>query len=125
MPFQCPSCEQRGGLRIAQAIELPPDSRSDEIALQIVCCDRCDFAGIAVYQESRRGTLDSESFDHTGYRVSVAALKQVRATISRCSKPRDPRCTCAAHRALGSRDRSGRWNGLAEIELGDSFALVL
>jgi hypothetical protein len=112
-------------LRIQQRIELPPDSRSDEIALQIVGCERCGFEGIAVYEESRRGALDDDSFDHTGYRVSAHDLTQIRRVILRCPKPRDPRCTCTSHRKLGSRDASGRWNGLAEIALGDAFALKL
>jgi hypothetical protein len=118
-------CERRRVLQIRQRIELPPDGRSDEIALQIVRCDRCGFGGIAVYQESRRGALDDESFDHTGYQVSAQDLSQIHRAISRCPKPRDPRCKCASHRSLGSRDASGRWNGLAGIALGDAFALKL
>ncbi len=70
MPFQCPECSTKT-LKITHKLELPPDSRSDEITLQIIECSGCGFGGIAVYEESRRGALDDDSFDHTGYRVGA------------------------------------------------------
>ena len=91
--------------------------------LQIVKCDRCRFGAIAVYQESRRGALDDESIDHRGYYVSKTDLKIVKDKISQCPRPRDNRCLCLAHRQLGSRDENGRWDGLANIELGQHFVL--
>ena len=124
MPFLCPTCSEKS-LRITSKIELPPDSRSDEIALQIVACSQCSFAGIAVYEESRRGAMGSESFDHTGYRVSAEDLAALRKTISRCRQPRNRRCRCSAHRELGSRDGSGRWNGLEGIHREGAFTLRL
>ncbi len=97
MPFLCPECSSPRSLKISLKIELPPDSRSDEIALQVVTCFQCGFAGIAVYEESRRGALDTESFDHRGYRVSADDLKAVnemmkqpvdgRRGCNRCSVP--------------------------------------
>ena len=122
MPFLCPTCSEKS-LKTTSKIELPPDSRSDEIALQIVACSQCRFAGIAVYEESRRGALGSESFDHTGYRVSAEDLAALRKTIGRCRYPRNPRCRCSAHRELSSRDGSGRWNGLEGIHREGAFAL--
>jgi hypothetical protein len=124
MPLQCPLCFH-STLKIADRIELPPDSRSDEIALQIVTCSQCGFAGIAVYEESRRGALDSESVDHVAYRISPADLQAIRAAIRKCPAPRDSRCGCASHQRLGRRDSSGRWNGLADVHLEGRFNLLL
>jgi len=120
MPFLCPIYSEKS-LRITSKIELPPDSRSDEIALQIVECSQCGFAGIAIYEESRRGALDSDSFDHTGYRVSVADLEALRKTIKQCPKPKNRRCKCSAHR----KDASGRWSALDDIHREKAFALSL
>ncbi len=73
----CPDC-QANPLKITQSLELPSDIRNDEITLQIVHCDECGFHGLAVYQESRRGALDSESWEHEGYRVSEEDFQTVR-----------------------------------------------
>jgi hypothetical protein len=124
MSFRCPECSSRRSLKINLRIELPPDSRSDEIAVQIVNCSQCDFSAIAVYEESRRGAMGSESYDHRGYRVGAADLKTVRQMIKQCPRPRDKRCRCATHRRLGKRDASGRWNGLSDIDLEGRFNLV-
>jgi hypothetical protein len=121
MPFQCPECTRSRTLEITDLIELPRDSRSDEITLQIVRCSGCGFEGIAVYEESRRGGFDDESVDHRGWHVRAADLRRLRETIRRCPKPRNPRCSCAAHRALGKKDGSGRWRGLADVELGKMY----
>lgn len=125
MSFRCPECAAPNSLTIVRSIELPPDSRSDEIALQIVECVGCGFAGIAVYQESRRGALGDESVDHTGYVVSSSDLKAVRDTMARCPNPRNRRCRCAAHRALGKRDPTGRWDGLADVRFQRGFPMEL
>ncbi|MCJ7739686.1 MAG: hypothetical protein MUQ10_20635 [Anaerolineae bacterium] len=114
MSFRCPECSAQS-LAITRSFELPADSRSDEITLQIVKCSSCGFAGIAVYEESRRGALDSESFSHTSYRVIAADLRRLKHMIGRCPRPRDSRCGCAAHQSLGRRDASGRWNGLQAV----------
>jgi hypothetical protein len=124
MPFVCPQCSAKS-LKVTSSIELPPDSRSDEIALQTVECSRCGFAGIAVYEESRRGALSSESFDHTGYCLSADDLKRVRSSIQRCPQPKTRRCKCSAHRELGSKDALGRWNGLKGVQLESPFSLRL
>ena len=71
MTFLCPSCS-RPDLNIIRRIELPPDDQWDEIAVQELACSAsgCGFKGIAVYEESRRGALDSECVVHTGYAMS-------------------------------------------------------
>lgn len=125
MSFLCPECSTSRSLKITSKLELPSDRRSDEIALQIVKCSHCGFAGIAVYEESRRGSLDSESFDHTGYHVSVEDLKTLKRAIKQCPTPTNPRCKCPVHRTLGRKDASGRWNGLADIHLEGAFAMKL
>jgi hypothetical protein len=123
--FECPECSRAGSLRIVSSIELPPDSRSDEIALQVVECSRCDFAGIAVYEESRRGALDSESVDHRGYRIHEDDLQALKKAIQQCSKPRNERCRCRVHRRLSKTNASGRWNALDRMRLEGTFAMKL
>jgi hypothetical protein len=106
-------------------MELPADSRSDEITLQVVSCAGCGFAGIAVYEESRRGSLDTESVDHRGYRATPEDVAAVRRTISKCNNPRNPRCKCAAHTKLGRTNSWGRWVGLQALDLGPRFDMRL
>jgi len=125
MPFRCPECSGSKTLHITARLELPPDSRSDEITLQVVKCTDCRFAGIAVYEESRRGALDSESIQHTGYRVGADDLKTLQRAIRRCPKPESWGCDCAAHRRFGTHDASGRWNGLDQLALGEAFEMEL
>jgi hypothetical protein len=123
MSFTCPECRAGDALRIVRSLELPSDARSDEITLQIVSCNRCRFAGIAVYEESRRGALDDDSFDHTGYRVSKRDLAALRRAMASCPEPRNPRCRCPAHREYGRRNARGRWSGLDAMELGLAFRM--
>ena len=125
MPFLCPECLAPASLKVALKIALPPDSRSDEITLQVVNCSRCGFGGIAVYEESRRGRLGTESFHHIGYRVSVEDLKALRRTIKRCPEPNNWRCECSAHRLLSRKDASGRWNALNDVRREETFTLKL
>ena len=123
MSFQCPECGESGTIRITQRLELPPDSRSDEITLQTVRCNACRFQAIAVYQESRRGSLDDDAFDHTGYRVHPDDLSNLRGQLRSCPQPGNPRCTCPAHRALRHKSPSGRWDALDSLRLGEPFAM--
>lgn len=125
MPFLCPECSTSKSLMITSKLELPPDNRSDEITLQVVECSGCGFAGIAVYEESRRGSFDSDSFDHAGYRVRSKDLEALRKTIRACPSPTNGRCKCAAHRKLGRQNTSGRWTGLDDIHLEGSFWMRL
>jgi hypothetical protein len=55
---------------------LPADDQWDEIAVQDLRCSSmgCGFRGIAVYEESRRGALDSECVVHTGYGMSSSNI---------------------------------------------------
>ncbi len=125
MPFLCPECSTPNSLEIAFKLELPSDSRSDEIALQIVKCSHCGFAGIAIYEESRRGALDSESFDHTGYHISADDLKTLEEAIKQCPEQTNHRCECPVHRTFGRKDASGRWNALDDIHFEGAFTMKL
>jgi hypothetical protein len=123
MPQDCGECGARNTIEIVQSLELPPDSRSDDIILQVVKCTKCGFKGLAVYEESRRGALDSESWSHTAYRVSNQDLKAISAAIRSCPSPRNPKCRCRSHRYLGKRDSGGRWSGLVDVEIESSFPI--
>jgi len=123
MSYLCPQCTNPKSLRIISRLELPPDSRSDEITLQVVECSRCNFAGIAVYEESRRGALGDDHFDHYGYFVDKSDLMTLKNAINKCPKPGNWRCKCAAHRRFGGKDEIGRWNGLGDIRHDRPFGM--
>ncbi len=126
MSLSCPACTSSSSLKIEQSIELPPDSRSDEIRVQVLRCTSCDFTGVGVYEESRRGSFDSDTFDHYGFFINPSEWQVLSELIKTCPTPRDKRCSCAAHQALGIRDfSSGRWSGLGQIRRRNSFSLRL
>jgi hypothetical protein len=125
MAFFCPQCGIRGSLAINQRIELPPDARSDEITVQVVLCSACQFSGLAVYEESRRGSFESDSWLHTGYIVAEKDLQMISQAIQDCPDPYNARCKCRVHSSLGRVDAQGCWVGLAGIEPLKSFALVM
>jgi hypothetical protein len=109
MSFRCLECSQGKPLRITGRIELAPDARSDEISLQIIHCSTCGFQGLAVYEESSRGALGSESVDHYGYAADSSAIQAVRSLIKQCPAPGNANCKCASHQELNRLDPSGRW----------------
>ena len=122
--FQCPNCRSvPNSLRIQRTIALPSDSRSDEISLQILRCKGCGFRAVAVYEESRRGSLGSESWSHQGFELALPDLQAIRRMIRACPDDSNPRCTCPSHQVLGRRDRSGRWEGLGGMSIQRSFNL--
>jgi predicted RNA-binding Zn-ribbon protein involved in translation (DUF1610 family) len=124
MPLICPKCGE-GSLKIEEGIELPPDSRSDEITVQILRCNSCGFNGLGVYEESRRGSLDSESIDHRGYHVDSREINDLRNKIRQCPEPNNPRCKCSVHSILGSIDGIGRWSWLNQIQHQGIFELKI
>lgn len=107
MGFACPTCQRPDSLRITHTLELPPDGRSDEITLQIVCCAHCGFRGTAVYEESRRAAADS--WHHDGYETAEIHTNQLAQAISQCPQPGNIRCDCLAHKQYGKTDENGRW----------------
>lgn len=110
---------------IELSLALPPDSRSDEIDLQTVTCRQCGFRGAAVYEESRRGALEQESWEHTGYRLADRELDELAALIGSCPDGANPRCGCASHLALGRADESGRWQSPAGLDWRQAFPMQL
>lgn len=109
MAFHCPDCKNLKTLQIINRIELPPDARSDEISLQIVKCNSCKFEAVAIYEESHRGALDSDVFDHYGYTIDQKELKELKALIRQCPEPKNLRCSCDTHTTLQRKDSYGRW----------------
>lgn len=119
--FLCPDC-RAATLAIVASLELPADSRSDEITVQAIACGKCGFAGAAAYEESRRGSLHSESWTHEGFRMPAERASALRELLLACPSPRNAECTCCAHRELG-RAVNGRWAGLGAWSTTDRFAL--
>jgi hypothetical protein len=115
MGLDCPACHSRQTLQIQLVLELPADSRSDEITLQIVGCSACDFAGLAIYEESRRGALGSEAVEHGVYELAGPELAGLRQLMKACPARRDPHCPCSTHRLLSASDLAGRWAGPASF----------
>lgn len=124
MSFVCPDCLAPGALKITLVMDFDSDARSDDISLQIVECAECRFQGVAVYEESRRGAIDSESVDHRGYRVAKDDLQALIKTMRQCPRPRDSDCQCSAHAALDRRE-AGYWRGLDRIEILSGFPMRL
>lgn len=123
MTFRCPRCAA-GALTITTALELPADARSDEIAVQLLACRACGFTAAGVYEESRRGAPDEESWEHYGLPVESGEMSRLRELLGRCPRPGDAACNCPAHRLLGSRDAGGRWRGVEQVaEVGKRFPL--
>ena len=120
--YICPECGA-GELRLVAGLEIGADSRSDEITVQVAECGSCGRRAAAVYEESRRGRLDSEAWNHTGYRMDADRAAELLALILGCPRPNDSGCTCSAHLRLGVMDQSGRWVELAGWAPGDAFAL--
>jgi hypothetical protein len=94
--------------------------------IQLVECSGCGFRGIAAYEESRRGSLEAEAWDHTGFEIDPAGLDEVARAIGSCTEPRNPSCSCSAHQALGRQDSQGRWIGFpGQLGLGQAFRMEL
>ena len=123
MAFACPKCSIDDSLVIVIAIELAPDSRSDEIVIQVLQCGRCGFRGLAVYEESRRGALDSEAWEHTGYQVEEDVVNTIAGLINHCPDRNNSDCSCQSHQILGQRDQNGRWIGIEKYEMKGMFPL--
>jgi hypothetical protein len=124
MAFQCPQCGARSGLEITCSLSLRPDNRSDEICLQVVGCTGCGFSGLAVYEKSRRGPLDAEHWDHTGFRASSDLVHEVETAVRACKDPLNPDCPCAAHHMYNQVDAQGRWVNPAARKGAAEFAMI-
>ena len=103
-------------MRITSTIELPPDSCSYEITLQILKCSKCSFAGIGVYEETRRGGLDSENFYHYCHYFDGYNLAKMDKLIRKCPNPKKSGCQCRIHRYLCCVNEFGIRNWLEKIQ---------
>lgn len=121
VPFLCPSCTGPR-LEITTALELPSDSFWDELTLQVLTCSACGFAGTAIYEESRRGALDSECINHLGYSCPPDDVRRIQNLIEQCPDPTISSCTCAAHQVLG-KTVDGRWTPPPSVLSSHSFTL--
>jgi len=124
MGYLCPQCLKSDSLEIILSIELSPDSRSDEITLQILTCSSCGMYGVGVYEESRRGPLGEDHWEHCGYQVDRPYADAIAHLIKDCPNRFNRRCSCQAHAVLGKVDSSGRWQGLVQAEIMQTFGLV-
>jgi hypothetical protein len=122
--FLCPACGLPQ-LAIKYGISLSPDSRSDEIEVQLVECDACDFEGAAIYEESRRGALDSESVSHLGYRLNEWQYVSLKKQIRVCTQRDNAQCECYSHTVLGRQDEDGRWQGIPGLNWEHVFEMTL
>ncbi len=103
MAFECTACGDPK-LEISFSLELPPQGDDDEITLQTLKCAGCDFHGVAVYRESRHGSLHSESWRHDGYPIEDDALERLYEALLLCPKPGDKRCPCPTHLAFAQQN---------------------
>lgn len=95
MDYKCPECGIRLVLQVQSAIVLPADDRDDEVSLQLVECDHCDYQAVAVYRENRRGAEEAWSFE--GHAVPAELRAELESAVSSCPEPKNPRCGCAGH----------------------------
>jgi hypothetical protein len=122
LSFVCAECNHNS-LKIMFAFELPPTPDDDEIALQLLSCGDCNFQGLAVYRESRHGSLDSESWQHLGYVLSEKSMSRLMRAMLDCPLPVDRDCQCEAHAELKSYD----WSVVAKngVEVVRQFEMRL
>lgn len=120
MAFVCPDCS-KSSLEVFNFIELPYDSRSDEIRVQTLECTACPFIGAGIYEESRRGSFEHDSWEHSCFRMELNHFHALKNMIKKCPDPSNYDCSCFSHKGLGVTNDLGRWQGLAN--LGEYFAL--
>lgn len=124
MSFICPRCNTPGGLGIVASLQLPPNNRSDDIFIQAMKCHTCGLLALGIYEESRRGKLRAESWDHQGFYVNEEAYHQIIRLIKQCPEPFTPGCQCKAHSAFSETEWQNILPRLA-IDLNASFPIHL
>lgn len=80
MSLICPECE-RPYLKVTKSVDIAPDDKWDEIAVQTIKCSSCGFEGIAVYRESRRGPMGQELVHHIGYKADKGTIAKVKKDL--------------------------------------------
>ena len=122
--FNCPLCESPS-LEICYSMSLGADYRSDEIMVQAVACTGCSFRGVAAYEESRRGSMDSESWDHRASGLAAPDYLKLVELLQACPDRGNERCSCDSHRTLGRRDARDRWVGIGQLNIQAPFACFM
>lgn len=86
MAFACEACKATT-LAIVLAVEVEPDDDSDEASAQILRCDTCGAGALGIYEESRRGRLDRESWRHWGWFVGDDVIASAEAKLRATPRP--------------------------------------
>ena len=102
-------------MTLVASLSLAGDSRSDEIRFQLFRCAHCGQPAAGAYEESRRGSLDSECWDHYAFAVDESGWQRCQQLLTVCPNPDEEACGCCAHQQLGRYDASGRWLGLKAL----------
>jgi hypothetical protein len=74
----CPNCRS-DEFCIEKVLDLGGDAWSDEIRFQLLRCRHC---GLRADQDSRRGSTDSDCFEHYAYRLRLAEWAELERTVS-------------------------------------------
>jgi hypothetical protein len=122
MKFECPACGA-AALAITCSIDLPAELSwgSDELSVQTVACGICSFRGVSVYEESRRGA--SDNVHHYCFAAPASEVARLSALLASCPARSKPRCDCAAHQLVGSRDAQGQWRPPLQTAEGETFPI--
>jgi hypothetical protein len=99
MALVCPACG-REDYEIVSSLAVPPDESSDEEHLQVACCLACRARFGAAYEESRRGALDSECWNHFAISSNAEEARELENLIAACPDQSNPRCPCMVHHLL-------------------------
>ena len=108
--MKCPECSNPA-LAIVVSLEMGPDRDSDEVTAQLFQCGCCGLRAAGAYEESRRGSLDSDCWRHYAQPMEPGPWDDLRACLEACPDPWNARCPCAGHQLLRQHDESGRWLG--------------
>lgn len=124
MSLICPRCDAHS-LEIIRALELSSDASSDEITVYQIACARHGLHGAAVYLESRRGRLDAESWDHSGFILEDGDYWRLDGLTQACPNSASQCCNGGAHTYFNQLDPAGHWRGLAGFQVSTPFPMVL
>lgn len=94
VPFACGACKAEA-MEIKIAVDVEPDSDSDEARAQVLRCSACGRGALGIYEESRRGRLDSESWRHWGWIVDDDVITTATERLQA-----EPRPTAEQWRAI-------------------------
>lgn len=73
---------------ITRSVDLPSDNTFDDISIQTLESDDKETKAVGIYQESRRGALDSEIVHHEAHMVATGVFDIVVAALDACGDVR-------------------------------------